>query len=127
MGEAESYSRTGFLAPDYRRHVSPNATSLSLDEQEQRLTGSSTAFPDIQIEVEEVLAKGDHLAIRSTMRGTYYGELMGLEPTGKHVATGLVDVIRVKDGKLVEQWGGPDLYDLLRQLGARFAAAPEEK
>lgn len=112
-----------FLAPDYRRHVSPDATPLTLEEQEQRLVAFQTAFPDIQITVEELVADGDLLAFRSTMRGTHRGELMGLAPTDKPVVVGLVDVIRVKDGRFVEQWGGPDMYDLLRQLGVVLPSA----
>lgn len=34
----------------------------------------------------------------------------------------LLDVIRIADGKFVEQWGAPDLFDLARQLGARIVA-----
>jgi predicted ester cyclase len=114
-----------FLASDYRRHTSPDAAALTLDDQVQRLVGFRSAFPDIQIVVEEVIAEGDHVAFRSTMRGTHEGELMGIAPTGKQVTVGLVDVIRVKDGKFVEQWGGPDLFDLLRQLGVAFTVATE--
>ena len=114
-----------FLAPEYRRHTSPDAEPLTLDEQVQRLAGFRTAFPDIQIVVEQVIAEGDCLAFRSTMRGTHQGPLMGIAPTGKQVTVGLIDVIRVKGGKFVEQWGGPDLFDLLRQLGAVFSVASE--
>jgi predicted ester cyclase len=112
-----------FLAPNYRRHTSPTVAPLTLDDQVQRLVGFRTAFPDIQIVVEEVIAEGDHIAFRSTMCGTHSGGLMGFAPTGKQVTVGLVDVIRVKDGKFVEQWGGPDLFDLLRQLGVAFTVA----
>jgi hypothetical protein len=34
----------------------------------------------------------------------------------------LLDMIRVENGMFVEQWGGPDLLDLLQQLGASVAA-----
>lgn len=112
-----------FLASNYRRHTSPDAAPLTLDDQVQRLIGFRTAFPDIQIVVEEVIAEGDHIAFRSTMRGTHRGELLGIAPTGKQVTVGLVDVIRVENGKFVEQWGGPDLFDLLRQLGVEFSIA----
>jgi predicted ester cyclase len=115
----------GFLAPKYQRHTSPDAAPLTLDDQVQRLIGFRTAFPDIQIVVEDVVAEGDHIAFRSTMCGTHHGELMGIAPTGKQVTVGLVDMIRVEDGKFVEQWGGPDLFDLLRQLGAVFSIAAE--
>jgi predicted ester cyclase len=116
---------TQFLASNYRRYTSPDAAPLALDGQLQRLYGFRTVFPDIQIVVEEVIAEGDYMAFRSTMRGTHQGELLGIAPTGKQVTVGLIDVIRVENGKFVEQWGGPDLFDLLRQLGAVFSVAAE--
>ncbi|HUG31472.1 MAG TPA: ester cyclase [Acidimicrobiia bacterium] len=109
-----------FLAPDYRRHVSPTLPPLDLDEQTQRLAGFRSAFPDIELTVEEVLAEGDRIAFRSTITGTHRGELAGLPPTGRQIAVGLVDVIRVEDGRFAEQWGGPNMADLFRQLGASY-------
>lgn len=112
-----------FLASNYRRYTSPDTAPLTLHDQLQRLIGFCTAFPDIQIVVEEIIAEGDYIAFRSTMRGTHHGEFLGIAPIGKQVTVGLVDVIRVENGKFVEQWGGPDLFDLLRQLGMVFSVA----
>jgi steroid delta-isomerase-like uncharacterized protein len=107
-----------FLAPGYRRHVSPTLPPLSLEEQIQRLTGFRTAFPDITLTVEEVVAEDDRIAFRSTITGTHHGELAGLPPTGRRIRVGLVDIIRVEDGRFAEQWGGPNMADMFRQLGA---------
>jgi predicted ester cyclase len=52
------------------------------------------------------------------MRGTHRGEFFGIAATDKRVEFGLLDVIRIEDGKFIEQWGGPNMYDLLRQLDA---------
>ena len=71
---------------------------LTLDDQVQRLIGFRTAFPDIQIVVEEMIADGDSMAFRSTMRGTHQGEFLGVLRTGKRVTDGLVDVVRVESG-----------------------------
>ena len=114
-----------FLAPDYKRHTSPTAKPLTLDEQIQRLGGFRAAFPDIQIRVEEVIAEGDLISFRSTLRGTHQGELLGIAPTGKKVTVNLLDMVRIENGKFVEQWGGPDLYDLIRQLGASVVQPAE--
>jgi predicted ester cyclase len=110
----------GFVAPGYRRHTSPTAEPLEILGQIERLKSFRKAFPDVTITVEEIIAEGDLVAFRSTMRGTHSGEFLGIPPTGKAVIVGLVDVIRVADGRFVEQWGGPDLFDLLRQVGASF-------
>jgi steroid delta-isomerase-like uncharacterized protein len=107
-----------FLAPDYRRHVSPTLPPLDLEGQMQRLAGFRSALPDITLTVEDVMAEADRIAFRSTINGTHYGELAGLPPTGKHITVGLVDIIRVEDGHFAEQWGGPNMADMFRQLGA---------
>ena len=106
-----------FLAPDYRRHRSPATSPLTRDQQKDLLIGFRGAFPDVKLTVEEMISEGDRIAFRSTMRGTHLGEFLGLKPTGKHVEFSLLDVLRIENGKFAEQWGGPDIYDLVRQLG----------
>lgn len=113
-----------FLAPNYQRHPSPTPEPFDRTEQLRRLKGFREAFPDIEIEVVDVIAGEDRVAFRSIMRGTHLGEYVGIAPTGRHVTVGLIDLIRIKDGKFVEQWGGPDLFDLLHQLGAPITATP---
>jgi len=110
-----------FLSPNYKRHRSPTKPPLTREEQKQLLSQFRAAFPDIQLTVEEVIAEDDRIAFRSTIRATHQGELFGIEPTGKQIIVGLVDVIHIENGKFVEQWGGPDLLDLVQQLGAEIS------
>jgi predicted ester cyclase len=116
-----------FLAPTYKRHRSPTAEPLNRDEQKQLLTNFRAAFPDIKLTVEEIIAEDDRIAFRSTIRATQQGEIFGISPTGKQITVGLVDVIHIKNGKFVEQWGGPDLLDLLQQLGAEISVKPSSE
>ena len=105
-----------FLAPTYIRHRSPTTPPLTREGQKHLLTGFLAAFPNIKLTIEDVIAEGDRVAFRSTMRGTHQGEFLGIAPTGRDVIFRLLDVVRVEDGKFVEQWGGPDIFDLLQQL-----------
>ena len=57
------------------------------------------------------------MVTRKTVRGTHRGESMGIPPTGKQVAVGLIDILRVADGKLVEHWNQVDTLGMLQQLG----------
>jgi len=111
-----------FLSPSFQRHVSPVLPSLDVEDQIDRITGFREAFPDVRLTVQEVTAEDDRVAFRSVFRGTHLGEFAGIPPTGNQVVVGLLDVIRIKDGRFIEQWGGPDLFDLLRQLGATVSA-----
>lgn len=119
VGQRQSGSAPDFLSPGYARHTSPTLPPLDLEGQIERLHGFRQAFPDITIEVDDVMVEGDCIAFRSTMRGTHKGEFAGIPPTGRHVTAGLVDMIRIEDGRFAEQWGGPDVFDMLQQLGAR--------
>ena len=118
-----------YLAADYRRHVSPTAPPLTRDGQKQRLAGFRSAFPDIALTLEDVLAEGDRVVFRSTIRGTHKGAFQGIAPTATRVTVALLDMVRIQDGRIVEQWGGPDLFDLLRQLGATISSpeSPERR
>jgi steroid delta-isomerase-like uncharacterized protein len=106
-----------FLASDYRRYLSPTMESLDREGQINRLRGFRQAFPDISITVEDVVADDHHVAFRSIMHGTHHGPFLGVAPTGRTVTVSLLDMIRIEDGTFVEHWGGPDLHDLLKQLG----------
>lgn len=78
-----------YLAADYQRHVSPTAPPLTLDGQKQRLAGFQSAFPDIALTLEGVIAEGDRVVFRSTMRGTHDGAFQGIPPAGTRVTVGL--------------------------------------
>ena len=113
------------LAPDYKRYISPTAEPLSVDVQKQRLAGIRAAFPDWHLTVEDMIADGDRVAFRATIRGTHKGTFQSIAPTGKAVTVSALDIVRIEKGKFVEHWGGPDLLNLLQQLGAVISPGPE--
>ncbi len=106
------------LAKDYRRYTSASAAPLNVEGQKQRLTGIRAAIPDLEITTEDLFAEGDRVALRVTIRGTHKGQFLNIRPTGKSIEFWGLDVIRIENGKFVEHWGGPDTFDILRQLGA---------
>lgn len=105
-----------FLSPDFKRHVSPTLPPLDRKGQIERLRGFRSAFPDITLTVEDVVAGDDRVAFRSTIRGTHRGQLAGMAATQKEITVTLVDIVRIEGGLFAEQWGGPDMSDLFRQL-----------
>jgi steroid delta-isomerase-like uncharacterized protein len=86
-----------------------------------------TAFPDMRESVEHLVAEGDMVVGRFTMRGTHEGEFMGVPPTGRSVTMSGVDVVRVADGKISELWYAEQMLELMQQLGAvpELAASDE--
>ena len=75
-------------------------------------------FPDIQWTLEEMIAEGDMVAARFTMRGTHQGAFFGLPPTGKPIVVQAMNFYRLAGGQFVEERGQPDLLGLLQQIGA---------
>lgn len=115
-----------FLAPHYRRHLSPTIEPLTVEGQRQRLSGFQAAFPDAEIGVDAIVADGDLVAFRSTLTGTHRAPILGLAPTSRRIEVSLLDIVRIEDGLFVEHWGGPDLLDLARQLGATLTTQPAD-
>lgn len=76
-----------------------------------------TAFPDQQTTIEDLIAEGDTVVVRNTLRATHKGELMGIPPTGKQVTVSAITITRVVNGKAEETWGNADALGMLQQLG----------
>jgi steroid delta-isomerase-like uncharacterized protein len=77
-----------------------------------------TACPDLKCTVEDVLAEGDKVALRWISRGTHKGDLMGIAPTGKQVTFRGVQIQRISNGKIVEEWAGFNTLGALQEIGA---------
>jgi predicted ester cyclase len=75
------------------------------------------AFPDLRIELEQLVAEGDVVAARWTATGTHSGELVGIAPTGRAVRWAGTDVYRLAGGRVVEWWRNDDFVWLLHQVG----------
>jgi predicted ester cyclase len=75
------------------------------------------AFPDFRLEIEDVAVSGDVAWARNVATGTNDGSFMGHPPTGRQMRIDVIDVVRVRDGRIVEHWGVPDRLGVLRQLG----------
>jgi predicted ester cyclase len=77
-----------------------------------------TAFPDVQITVDDTVAEGDTVVVRWTARATHTGNLLNIAPTGKPIHVTGTDTIRLAGGKIQETWVNWDTLGLLQQIGA---------
>jgi predicted ester cyclase len=75
------------------------------------------AFPDIHSIIEDIVAEGDKVATRATLRGTHKGEFMGIAPTGKNINVAVSGLVRFAGEKEVEAWGNMDMLAVYQQLG----------
>jgi steroid delta-isomerase-like uncharacterized protein len=77
------------------------------------------AFPDLRMEVEDVIVDGDKAVARVRASGTNDGDFMGMPATGRRVDVQLIDIMRLGDDGLVhEHWGVFDAMKMMQQLGA---------
>ena len=76
------------------------------------------AFPDWRHVIEDYIVEGDKVVVRQVVLGTHRGEFRGIAPTGKQVRQLGIDIMRIRDGKLVEHWGQYDWLGLFAQIGA---------
>lgn len=75
------------------------------------------AFPDLQETIEDLIAEGDKVVERFSLRGTHRGEFMGVAPTGREVSWTAQAIYRMVDGKIAEIWVEANLLGLMLQLG----------
>ena len=75
-------------------------------------------FPDIRWTLEEMVAEGDKVAARFTMRGTHRGTFFDVSPSGNKISVQALNMYRLSQGQFVEEHGQPDMLALLRQIGA---------
>jgi steroid delta-isomerase-like uncharacterized protein len=83
------------------------------------------AFPDLTIDIEELVAEGNKVVWRIKAAGTHHGPFQGVPATGKSVTFGGHYSFRFENGKVVERWSTLDRLGLLVQLGA--VALPAKK
>jgi predicted ester cyclase len=120
--EAELWSK-GDLAvadelysPDFVCHFVGGIEWKGLSGIKSAVTNHRTSFPDWHERVDDIVAEGDRVVIRITSTGTQRGEFAGIAPTGRKISIGEFHIYRLAGGKIVEQWGMPDVYGLMKQL-----------
>ena len=106
-----------FIAPNHVDHAAPPGMPGGLQGVKQTINMYLTAFPDLHFTVEDLIAEGDKVVTRLTVRGTQQGEFMGIPPTGKHATVKAIDINRIVGGKSIEHWLEMDTLGLMQQLG----------
>ena len=104
--------------PDYVDHSAPPGAPGGLGGVRAVFEMFRTAFPDVHFVIDDMVGEGDLVATRVTGQGTQDGPFMGFPPSGRHAVWGSKGIFRVRDGKITEHWGMPDLVALLGQIGA---------
>ena len=76
------------------------------------------AFPDIEVVVEDVIAEGDKVAARCSVRARHSGDHLGVAASNAPVDFTGMTIARVRDGKIIEAWNNFDFMRMNKQIGA---------
>lgn len=105
------------FAPDFVEHEEFPGLPANREGTRQLFAMLHAGFPDLHVEVDDMVEQGDRVMCRETWHGTQTGEFLGIPPTGKEATWHVYDAVRVVDGKAVEHWGLLDQLSVLQQLG----------
>jgi len=108
---ADEAAMREIIGPDFLAHGSGGGTGnadgwVSLAKQ------MAAGTPDGVTEIDDIFGSGDKVAVRLTSRGTHNGELHGVPPTNKELATGANEIYRFEGDRVVECWGQYDMSQL---------------
>ena len=115
QGKAEVIDE--LCAPDFVDHNPLPGTTADLAGVKDFVAQIRAAFPDMQMSADDMIAEGDQLAVRSTLRGTHQGDFMGIPATGKKVEVSNYDFVRFENDQAAEHWGVIDSAALMEQIG----------
>jgi len=105
------------FAPDFVAHMpsKPPMDRHGLDQFIRHVTDGLSGF---SYEIHNQIAQDDLVFNRITARGIHTSDLLGVPASGRPIELRIINVFKVQDGRVVEQWAEPDLFGLLQQLGA---------
>jgi steroid delta-isomerase-like uncharacterized protein len=105
------------IAPTYAHHdASTPDFGRGPESEKKRVTLYRTAFSDLRLTVEDMIAEGETVVARWSCRGAHKGDLNGIAPTGKQFVISGVSIVRFTGGKMVEGWINWDALGLMQQL-----------
>jgi len=115
-GDYDAYRNA--LSPDYVWRSPSNLTDpLSREKTIEAGRSLRQAFPDAVYSLEEMIASGDKVITRFVVRATHLGEFQGIPATGKKIELSGIAIVRLENGKVMEEREESDMLGLMRQLG----------
>jgi predicted ester cyclase len=112
------------VSPNFVQHFNSfPQTIVGLENNKQFTQGLFEGMPDAKSTIEDVIAEGNMVVYRSTIRGTHTGNFLGYSPTGKSTKLNDFTQLKIENGKIVEMWYETNLLSGLQQLGL----VPEQK
>ena len=103
------------MAPNHVHHL-PDEDIHGIDAIKAGIRTMRIAFPDKTLTIDDEIAAQDKVVFRWTSRFTHLGDFFGMPPTGNHIEYSGIDIIRIKDDRIVELWSQWNQFSFKRQL-----------
>ena len=104
------------LAENFVDHSAIPPFSPDRDGVIQLMRMLRNAFSDFRAEIHDQIAEGEKVVTRKTFHGKHTGEFFGIPPTNRPIQLGVIDILRLENGKFVEHWCQVDLAGLMKQI-----------
>ena len=101
--------------PDFVNYGQTRDIGLAEDQAAAR--GWKSAFPDMVMTPDKLIAEGDLVTVLWSARGTNTGTGNGLPATGKALTGRGITIWRIVDGRITEEWSAFDQLSIMQQLG----------
>lgn len=106
-----------YLTPGMQFHAGTLGTTTGRDNVTALLTSIVTAIPDLHAAQEDIFGQGDKVMVRVVVTGTQKGDLIGIPASNRAVSWNAIDVYRISNGKIAEEWAAEDLTAILADTG----------
>jgi predicted ester cyclase len=106
-----------FIGPDYVDHYAGEDAPTGPGVMAEHIRDVRATYPDLHVTIEQQFADGDVVISRVLATGTHQGSWLGMAPTGKRVRITVVNIDRVRDGRIIEHWGTANTLEALLECG----------
>jgi predicted ester cyclase len=105
-----------YLAPEFEAHGIVASRSGGSSDVKLLIQQWSVAFPDWRDTIIRTVCEGEYVTILVRATGTHLGTVAGIPPTGRRVEWDMLELVHVKDGKILEQWSYSSFAHVLSTL-----------
>lgn len=106
------------LSEDFIDHAPLPGIPATRDGIKILFAAMRSAFPDLQVKINDQIADEEKVATRKTFSGTHQGEFLGVAASGRQVKFEVIDILRLVDGRITDHWVVVNQLQLMQQLGA---------
>jgi predicted ester cyclase len=104
------------LHDQHQYHGPAGAAPVDLSGRRQESEAFCLAFSQIEVTIQDLITEGDTAAARILMQATHTGVFHGISPTGRRIEMRYTEFLRVREGKILEEWAEFDLGSMIAQL-----------